>query len=59
LRGKGRWGSFVLYSASAQIWMVSAKGTFMKRLAMSYEQKKSEEGFRVELFIFSAKVKES
>jgi len=39
--------------------MVSAKGTFVKRLAMSNEQRKIEEGFSVELSIFSAKVKES
>jgi len=39
--------------------MVSAKGTFVKRLAMSNEQKNTEEGFRVELFIFSAKMKKS
>jgi len=39
--------------------MVSAKGTLVKRLAMSNEQRKIEEGFRVELFIFSVKVKES
>jgi len=39
--------------------MASAKGTFVKRLAMSNEQKNPEEGFGVEIFIFSAKVKES
>jgi len=39
--------------------MVSAKGAFMKRLAMSNKQRNTEEGFRIELFIFSAKVKES
>jgi len=39
--------------------MVSAKGTFLRRLAISNEQRKIEEGFSVELFIFSAKVKES
>jgi len=39
--------------------MVSAKGTFVDRLAMSNDQRNTEEGFRVELFIFSEKVKES
>jgi len=39
--------------------MVSTKGTFVKRLAMSNEQRNTEEGFRVELFIFMVKVKES
>jgi len=38
---------------------ITVKGSFVKRLAMSNEQKNTEEGCRVELYIFSAKVKES
>jgi len=38
--------------------MASVKGIFVKRLAKSNEQRNTEESFRVELFIFSAKVKE-
>jgi len=39
--------------------MVSTKGTFLKRLTMSNEQRNTEEDFRFELFTFLAKVKES
>jgi len=39
--------------------MVSAKETFVKRLAISNAQRNTKDGFRLELFIFSAKAKES
>jgi len=36
-----------LYRASAQICMVSASGTLVKRLEMSKEQRKTDEGEKV------------
>ena len=55
-RGKDGCGkTLLLYRASAQICMVSASGTLVKRLKMS---KKTEEGKKVK-FLTSTKVKES
>ena len=55
-RGKDGFGkTLLLYRASAQICMVSASGTLVKRLKMS---KKTEEGKKVK-FLTSTKVKES
>jgi len=47
-RGKDGCGkTLLLYRASAQICMVSASGTLVKRLEMSKEQRKTEEGEKV------------
>ena len=40
------------YRVSAQIWMVSAKETLVKRLEMSKEQRKDLSGFKFELSNF-------
>ena len=58
-RGKDGCGkTLLLYRASAQICMVSASGTLVKRLEMSKEQRKTEEGEKVKI-LTSTKVKES
>ena len=58
-RGKDGCGKTLLsYRASAQICMVSASGTLVKRLEMLKEQRKTEEGEKVK-FLTSTKVKES
>ena len=49
----------LLYRASAQISIVSVRGTLVKRLETSKEQRKTEEGERPELQRVSTKVKES
>ena len=51
--------ALLLYRASAQICMVSASGTLVKRLEMSKEQRKTEEGEKVKFLTSSTKVKES
>jgi len=56
-RGKDGFGkTLLLHRASAQICMVSASGTLVKRLEMSKEQRKTEEGEKVK-FLTSTKVK--
>jgi len=40
-RGKDGFGKTLLYRASAQIRMVTASGTLVKRLEMSMEQRKT------------------
>ena len=58
--GKGGCGkTLLLYRASAQICMVSASGTLVKRLEMSKEQKKTEVGEKVKFLASSTKLKES
>ena len=60
LRGKdGAGDSSLLYKASAQISMVSARGTLVKRLEMSKEQRKTEDGEKVKFLTSFTKVKES
>ena len=49
----------LLYRASAQISIVSARGTLLKRLETSKEQRKTDGGERPELRRVSTKVKES
>ena len=51
--------TLLLCRASAQVCMVSARGTLVKRLEMSKEQRKTEEGEKVKFLTSSAKVKES
>jgi len=47
-RGKDGFGKrLLLYRASAQICMVSASGTLLKRLGMSKEERKAEEGEKI------------
>ena len=58
-RGKDGFGKTLLYRSSAQICMVSASGTLVKRLEMSKEQRKTEEGEKVKFLTSSTKVKES
>ena len=58
-RGKDGWGKSLLYRASAQICMVSASGTLVKRLEMSKERRKTDEGEKVKFLTSSTKVKES
>jgi len=59
-RGKSGFGkTLLLYRASAQICMVSASGTLVKRLEMSMEQRKTEVGEKVKFLTSSTKVKES
>ena len=58
LRRKGGGVRTLLYRASAQISIVSARGTSVKRLETSKEQRKTE-GERSELRRVSTKVKES
>jgi len=60
LRGNDGFGkTLLLYRASAQICMVSASGTLVKRLEMSKEKRKTEEGEKVKFLTSSTKVKES
>ena len=49
----------LLHRASAQISIVSARGTLVKRLETSKEQRKTEEGERPKLRRVSTKVQES
>jgi len=49
----------LLYRASAQICMVSVSGTLEKRLEMSKEQRKTEEGEKIKFLTSFTKVKES
>ena len=57
-RGKDGFGkTLLLYRASAQICMVSASVTLVKRLAMSKEQRKTEEGEKVRFLTSSTKLK--
>ena len=57
-RGKDGFGkTLLLYRASAQICMVSASVTLVKRLAMSKEQWKTEEGEMVRFLTSSTKLK--
>ena len=59
-RGKDGCGkTLLLYRVSAQVCMVSASGTLVKRLEMSKEQGKTEEGEKVKFLTSSTKVKES
>ena len=59
-RGKGGFSkTLLLCRASAQICMVSASGTLVKRLEMSKEQWKTEVGEKVKFLTSSTKVKES
>ena len=59
-RGKDGFGkTLLLYRASAQICMVSASGTLVKRLEMSKEQRKTDEGEKAKFLTSSTKVKES
>jgi len=51
--------TLLLYRASSQICMVSASGTLVKRLEMSKEQRKTEEGEKVKFLTSSTEVKES
>jgi len=47
-RGKDGFGKRLLfYRASAQICMVSASGTLLKRLGTSKEERKAEEGEKI------------
>jgi len=59
-RGKDGFGkTLLLYRASGQICIVSASATLVKRLEMSKEQRKTEEGEKVKFLTSSTKVKES
>jgi len=59
-RGKDGFGkTLLLYRASAKICMVLASGTLVKRLEMSKEQRKTEEGEKVKFLTSFTKVKES
>ena len=51
--------TLLLYRVSAQICMVSASGTLVKRLEMSKEQRKTEEGENVKFMTSFTKIKES
>jgi len=51
--------TLLLYNTSAQICMVSTSGTLVKRLEMSKEQRKTEEGEKVKFLTSFTKVKES
>jgi len=58
--GKDGFGkTLLLHRASEQICMVSASGTLVKRLEMSKEQRKTEEGEKVKFLTSFTKVKES
>jgi len=58
--GKDDFGkTLFLYRASAQICTVSASGMLAKRLEMSKEKRKTEEGEKVKFMTSSTKVKES